>query len=86
MSTLIKYPRYSPSVKRKMSMLIIEDELYPQLRWDILDEQVGSGRYSSVSEYVRDLIRDDERRKVRDKREAMLSGRTAERGSDGDDA
>jgi antitoxin ParD1/3/4 len=39
---------------------------------DFVDEQLGSGRYSSVSEYVRDLIRDDERRKAQEKLEALL--------------
>ena len=39
---------------------------------DFVDEQIGSGRYSSVSEYMRELIRDDERRKAQDKLEAML--------------
>ncbi len=39
---------------------------------DFVDHQVGSGRYSSVSEYVRDLIRDDEKRKAQDKLEALL--------------
>lgn len=39
---------------------------------DFVDEQVGSGRYSSVSEYVRDLIRDDERRKAQEKLELTL--------------
>lgn len=39
---------------------------------DFVDEQIGSGRYSSVSEYVRELIRDDERRKAQDKLETML--------------
>jgi antitoxin ParD1/3/4 len=37
-----------------------------------VDDQVGSGRYSSVSEYVRDLIRDDEKRKAQEKLEALL--------------
>jgi antitoxin ParD1/3/4 len=37
-----------------------------------VDEQVGSGRYSSISEYVRDLIRDDEKRKAQKKLEALL--------------
>lgn len=37
-----------------------------------VDDQVGSGRYSSVSEYVRDLIRDDERRKTQEKLEGLL--------------
>ena len=39
---------------------------------DFVDAQVGSGRYSSVSEYVRDLIRDDEKRKAQDRLEALL--------------
>jgi antitoxin ParD1/3/4 len=37
-----------------------------------LTNKVGSGRYSTVSEYVRDLIRDDEKRKAQEKFEAML--------------
>jgi antitoxin ParD1/3/4 len=39
---------------------------------DFVDGQVGSGRYSSVSEYVRDLIRDDEKRKVQERLETLL--------------
>lgn len=39
---------------------------------DFVDGQVGTGRYSSVSEYVRDLIRDDEKRKAQEKLEALL--------------
>jgi antitoxin ParD1/3/4 len=39
---------------------------------DFVDTQVASGRYSSVSEYVRDLIRDDEKRKAQEKLEALL--------------
>ena len=39
---------------------------------EFVDNQVGSGRYSSVSEYVRELIRDDEKRKTQDKLEALL--------------
>ena len=39
---------------------------------EFVDNQVGSGRYSSVSEYVRDLIRDDEKRKAQDRLEALL--------------
>ena len=37
-----------------------------------VDSQVNSGRYSSVSEYVRDLIRVDEKRKASEKLEALL--------------
>ena len=39
---------------------------------DFVEGQVGIGRYSSVSEYVRDLIRDDEKRKAQEKLEALL--------------
>ena len=39
---------------------------------EFVDDQVGSGRYSSVSEYVRVLIRDDEKRKAQEKLEALL--------------
>jgi antitoxin ParD1/3/4 len=37
-----------------------------------VDEQIGSGRYSTVSEYIRDLIRDDEKRKAQERLEALL--------------
>ena len=39
---------------------------------EFVDEQVSSGRYSDVSEYVLDLIRDDEKRRAQEKLEAML--------------
>jgi len=39
---------------------------------DFVEDQVGSGRFSSVSEYIRDLIRDDEKRRAQDKLEALL--------------
>ena len=39
---------------------------------EFVDGQVDSGRYSSVSEYVRDLIRDDEKRKLQERLEALL--------------
>ena len=39
---------------------------------EFVDDQVSSGRYSSVSEYVRELIRDDEKRKAQQKLEALL--------------
>jgi antitoxin ParD1/3/4 len=44
----------------------------PEQLKDFVDGQVGSGRYSSVSEYVRDLIRDDEKRKAQEQLEALL--------------
>jgi len=50
---------------------------------EFVDDQVGSGRYSSVSEYVRELIREDEKRKAQEKLESLLmegiqSGRPTE--------
>ena len=39
---------------------------------EFVDNQVASGRYSSVSEYVRDLVRDDEKRKTQERLEALL--------------
>lgn len=39
---------------------------------DFVEDQVGSGRYSTVSEYIRDLIRDDEKRKTQEKLEELL--------------
>jgi len=37
-----------------------------------VDGQVATGRYSSVSEYVRELIRADEKRKAEEQLEAKL--------------
>jgi antitoxin ParD1/3/4 len=37
-----------------------------------VDSQIASGRYGSVSEYVRDLIREDEKRKAEERLEALL--------------
>ncbi len=37
-----------------------------------VDGQIAEGRYSSVSEYMRELIRADEKRKAEDKLEALL--------------
>jgi antitoxin ParD1/3/4 len=44
----------------------------PERLKDFVDGQVGTGRYSSASEYVRELIRDDEKRKAQEKLEALL--------------
>lgn len=37
-----------------------------------VDYQIAEGRYSSVSEYIRELIRDDEKRKAEGRLEALL--------------
>jgi antitoxin ParD1/3/4 len=39
---------------------------------EFVDHQIAEGRYSSVSEYIRDLIRDDEKRKAEERLEALL--------------
>ncbi|HQH28154.1 MAG TPA: type II toxin-antitoxin system ParD family antitoxin [Oligoflexia bacterium] len=39
---------------------------------DFIEQQVSSGRYSSISEYMRELVREDEKRKAQEKLEALL--------------
>lgn len=39
---------------------------------EFVDQQISTGRYSSVSEYVRGLIREDERRKAQERLESLL--------------
>ena len=39
---------------------------------EFVDHQVAEGRYSSASEYVRELIRADEKRKAEERLEALL--------------
>jgi len=44
----------------------------PERMKAFIDSQIAEGRYSSVSEYVRDLIRNDERRKAEEQLETLL--------------
>ena len=44
----------------------------PQSLKDYVLEQVAGGGYSTASEYVRELIRADQKRKAREKLEALL--------------
>lgn len=44
----------------------------PEPLKEFVDTQIASGRYSSVSEYVRALIRDDEKHKAEERLEALL--------------
>jgi antitoxin ParD1/3/4 len=37
-----------------------------------VDDQIATGRYSSASEYVRELIREDEKRKAQTALETLL--------------
>ena len=44
----------------------------PEPLKQFVDGQISTGRYSSASEYVRELIRADEKRKAEDQLEARL--------------
>jgi antitoxin ParD1/3/4 len=44
----------------------------PEPLKEFVDGQIAQGRYSSASEYVRELIRADEKRKAEDRLEALL--------------
>jgi antitoxin ParD1/3/4 len=44
----------------------------PETLKEFIDRQVASGRYSSASEYVRELVREDEKRQAQERLEAML--------------
>lgn len=44
----------------------------PEPLKQFVDGQIAQGRYSSVSEYIRELIRADERRKAEESFEAKL--------------
>jgi antitoxin ParD1/3/4 len=46
-----------------------------------VEENVQTGRYSNVSDYVRDLIRDDHRR-LADLRTALIEGENSEQSSE----
>jgi antitoxin ParD1/3/4 len=44
----------------------------PEQLKEFVDAQISSGRYSSASEYVRELIREDEKRKADERLETLL--------------
>jgi antitoxin ParD1/3/4 len=44
----------------------------PEPLKQFVDGQIAAGRYSSASEYIRELIRQDERRKAEERLEALL--------------
>lgn len=44
----------------------------PEPLKEFVDGQIASGRYSSASEYIRELIREDEKRKAEERLEALL--------------
>jgi antitoxin ParD1/3/4 len=44
----------------------------PEPLKEFVDRQISTGRYSTASEYVRELIREDEKRKADERLEALL--------------
>jgi antitoxin ParD1/3/4 len=44
----------------------------PESLKQFVDGQIASGRYSSASEYICELIRDDEKRKTEERLEVLL--------------
>jgi antitoxin ParD1/3/4 len=44
----------------------------PEPLKEFIDQQISTGRYGSVSEYVRELVRQDEKRRAQEKLEALL--------------
>jgi len=44
----------------------------PDLMRTYIEEQVASGGYSTVSEYFRELVRQDQKRKAQERLEALL--------------
>lgn len=44
----------------------------PQSLKDYIEEQVKQGGYSTPSEYVRELLREDQKRRTKEKLEALL--------------
>ncbi len=44
----------------------------PEPLKQFVDGQIASGRYSSASEYMRELIREDEKRRAEERLEALL--------------
>jgi antitoxin ParD1/3/4 len=44
----------------------------PEPLKEFVDAQIAAGRYSSASEYIRELLREDEKRKAGERLEAIL--------------
>jgi len=64
-------PSHALSAVEETSMQSMNISLPEPLK-QFVEGQIASGRYSSVSEYVRELIREDEKRKAEERLEALL--------------
>ena len=52
-------------------MAIVNISLPDQMK-QFIEERIGEGSYNTTSEYFRDLIREDQKRRAGDRLEAML--------------
>jgi antitoxin ParD1/3/4 len=52
-------------------MAIVNISLPDKMK-EFIDERVNEGRFSSASEYFRDLVREDQKRKAQERLEALL--------------
>ena len=52
-------------------MAVVNISLPDQMR-DYIDERLTEGRFSSTSEYFRDLIREDQKRRAQERLEVLL--------------
>ena len=44
----------------------------PESMWGFIDEQVAQGGYGTASDYLRALVREDQKRKARERLEGLL--------------
>jgi antitoxin ParD1/3/4 len=56
----------------RSSSMQIMNILLPERLKEFVDGQIAAGRYSNASEYVRELIRADEKRKAEERLETLL--------------
>jgi antitoxin ParD1/3/4 len=63
---------YKLSLRRPAHTMQTMNISLPDLLKNFVDQQITRGRYSSASEYVRELIREDEKRKAGEQLEALL--------------
>ena len=52
-------------------MAVVNISLPDQMK-DYIDERLDEGRFSSTSEYFRDLVREDQKRRAQERLEALL--------------
>jgi antitoxin ParD1/3/4 len=63
---------YDVTDRLKLMRLASLNISLPQTLKDYVEEQVGANGYSTPSEYIRELIRQDQKRRTDDRLEALL--------------